>query len=205
MRINSPADYLAALGRLAAIRRAWDAWSDLAWSKSTTLHLPKAERDAGEPPVYEAEEGEIERAVRGYLRGLTSEQGRKVAGTISDDDLRDMHSVYFDQIEREHLTQLARLSGIRNKPGSDRELKSQALAGYLVGEQYIQNQKRRIKEQGRIVRCEMCTIDFHSADTERIKPYGSTRYGRFCKPCADKVKSYKAIYQGLRQGRRKKA
>lgn len=59
----------------------------------------------------------------------------------------------------------------------------------------------RWKKKARKVQCKMCAGLFISADTERIKPYGSARYERLCNPCAAKVKEAKAIYQGMAQTR----
>lgn len=81
-------------------------------------------------------------------------------------------------------------AGEQNVVEDEYEMLQKAVAEYL-----------RWKGKARKVQCQMCAGIFLSADTERVKPYGSTRYERLCNPCAAKVKEAKAIYQGMAQTR----
>lgn len=200
MKIKSVADYYSALERLLFIEGAID--------RNDEVEVPDSLMDE-----YE----ELQIAIPEYLRGIAPMRSASVGGRAPSPELREEHvrqKRYADDQEYRYLRDLAYRYGItsgyaygsRNEPPDIERLRMQVvtclLQNKVLHEKYIQNRKQRIKAQGRVVQCQMCALGFHSVDTERIKPYGSTRYERFCKSCAAKVKEAKAIYQGMVRKRR---
>lgn len=186
MRINSQSDYFVCLDVINKIEIAYDA-------------LPEnSELNDDDMALHE----ELGKAIRGYLRGLDRDGTEKLKGAAPNGILSMRHQAEVDQLDREHMQSLARVSGLGARHKSDDELKNAALAGYLIKEQYAFNRKQRVKEQGRVVQCQECRQGFHSIDTERIKPFGATAYMRFCNKCAVKIKEAKAIYKGVSRLRR---
>lgn len=178
MKISSPEDYFAALAM--------------------------TERDGTEANV-----GALEEAIKAYLLGLSPMKRKQIAVHAPDEILRAEHEWRVDQIDgnggwrhRAFLHQLAVYAGGRPSGG---DLKTLAAAGAAMVQRRIESRKQRIKEKGRIVQCQMCAGHVHSGDTERIKPYGSMRYQRFCSGCAAKVKDAKRLYQGMSRNKRTKA
>lgn len=193
MWIKTPSDYFAALCSIAAYEDSLPTVQRLEFGAIAQARYRST--DAAAETALDAM-----RAVRGYLRGLDSDGVRRLEHLAPNDGALQLHRQWAMEIDNEYLANLARLTTWA-KPENEAELQRAALGGALLIQQHVHNRKQRIKDQGRIVRCQMCTVAFHSADTERIKPYGSTRYGRFCKTCAQKVKQAKAIYQGMRKTR----
>lgn len=177
MKISNPADYFAALREI--------------------------DRDGADVDA-------LEKAIKDYLLGLSPMQRQQIKVHAPDDFLRVEHDWCVDQIDgaggwrhHEFLRRLARVSG--STPKNSGDLKTLAAVGAAIVQRNTDNRKQRIKENGRIVQCQECARHFHSSDTERIKPYGSTRYQRFCKGCAEKVNEAKRLFQGMGRNRRTKA
>ena len=177
-KISSPADYFAALGKI--------------------------EREGVEGTEA------TEEAIRVYLLGLSAMQRQQLKVHAPDEFLRDEHEWRVDQIDgpliwkhKAYLYALARLSG--STPKNSDELKTLAVVGAAIVQRNMENKKQQIKEKGQRVQCQECARHFYSSDTERIKPYGSTRYQRFCKGCAEKVNEAKKLFQGMSRNRRTKA
>lgn len=200
MKIASAADYYSALERLLAIEETIDRHG----------YSILSDEECG------AYEEKIPQAMAEYLRELAPMRADSVGARAPSPELREEHERqkwYADHKEYRYLSDLAYRYGIEfgrsNRNLSLEQLRMQVVTRLLqnkvLHEKDVQNHKQRIRAQGRIVQCQMCALGFHSIDTERIKPYGNTRYERFCKPCAMKVKAAKAIYQGMVRKRRKKA
>ena len=174
IKILNPADYFAALSKAE-----WDGLEEV------------------------DNEEELEEAIRAYLLGLSPMQRQQLKVHAPNDFLRVEHESRVDRIDgyggwkhKEYLRRLARVSG--SIPRNSDELKTLAAVGAAIVQRNADARKQRIKEHGRRLQCQMCAGYFYSADTERIKPYGSTRYQRFCKGCAEKVKEAKTLYRGMK-------
>lgn len=172
MKITKPEEYFAALAKL------------------------------GDGTSIDDDDADHEKAVRDYLISLSKMKREQIAVYAPTQELRSIHEDRLNQIRFGghvlYLSRLARLSGMRRIPRSNDELKTNAALGVAMLQRGTDNAKQRIKEKGRIVQCQECAGWFYSTETERIKPYGSGRYLRFCMPCAGKIKLAKAVYKSQR-------
>lgn len=156
--------------------------------------------------IIEGKRGTLENSAREYLASLSPMQRKQIEIHAPNDLLRQEHEERVDLIDgwrnkhTEYMDKLARISGM-GRPRSKDEQKTQAIVGAAIWQNYNRAHAKRVKEQGRVVQCQMCAQYFHSADTERIKPYGQTTYLRFCKPCGEKVRAAKALYQAMARTR----
>lgn len=169
MKITEPEEYFAALAKL------------------------------GDGMTIDEDDADHEKAVRDYLISLSEMKREQIAVHAPTQELRSIHEDRLYQIRLGghvlYLSRLARYAGVRRIPQSNEELKTNAALGVAMLQRATDNAKQRIKEKGRLVECQGCGGWFYSSETERIKPYGSTRNLRFCNPCAEKIKQAKAIYK----------
>jgi hypothetical protein len=194
MKITSVTEYYSALERLMVFEEAMEGYYCALLSDADL-----------------AEEDELYTATTEYLKGLSPMGANSVGAKAPSPELREKHELRkgcADNDEYGYLRHLAYTLGIKNISRDIENLRRQTVSRLqqdkLLHDRHIQDVKQRKKEHGRIVECQMCSSGFYSDDTERIKPYGSSRYQRFCKPCAAKVKEAKAIYQCMTQKRRNK-
>lgn len=168
MKISNPEEYFAALAKL------------------------------GDGMTINDDDADHEKAVRDYLISLSEMKREQIAVHAPTQELRSIHEDRLNQIRFGghglYLGRLARISGVRRIPQSNEELKTNAAMGAILIQRHADNATQRIKEKGRIVQCQECARGFYSSETERIKPYGSDRYLRFCKQCAGKIKLAKKIF-----------
>lgn len=146
-----------------------------------------------------ADDGEaLEGAVRTYLLDLSPMKREQIAVHAPTQELRGEHEYRLNQIKYgRHNLYLRRLSsraGVRLIAQTDDELKTNAAVGAAMWQRGIENAKLRVKEKGRLVQCQECAGFFSSSETERIKPYGSTTYRRYCAKCAESIKMAKKIF-----------
>ena len=148
------------------------------------------------------DEDEYESAVRDYLLSLSNMKRQQIAVHAPTLELREDHEDRLQKIafggHNMYLGRLGRIAGTKRIPRSDEEFKTNAIVGAAMVQRHAENAKERIKDKGRLVQCQECAGSFYSSETERIKPYGSGRYLRFCMPCAEKIKLAKAIYKSQR-------
>lgn len=148
------------------------------------------------------DEGEYESAVRDYLLSLSSMKRQQIAVHAPTMELRENHEDRLQKIafggHGMYLGRLGRIAGTKRIPRSDEEFKTNAIVGAAMVQRHAENANQRIKDKGRLVQCQKCAGWLYSSETERIKPYGSDRYLRFCMPCAETIKLAKAIYKSHR-------
>lgn len=146
----------------------------------------------------------IGKAIHRYLIGLSPTKREQIAVHAPSQALREHHKYAVSEASSGgshalYLRVLAHISQpfmrVRPSPATAKELLTEAAVGVALSQKRVTEHKERIKSQGRVVQCQWCANCFHSQETERIKPYGSTTYQRFCRTCAEKVKMAKAIYK----------
>ncbi len=134
------------------------------------------------------------KAIRGYLRDLTYLQKAGIDEHLSDNlELRAFHRANVEHLDFEYQVELVQESGETGMRYSAEDFKRHAVAAVLLANDAELKRKALVKAKGRMVQCKYCGQELHASETERVKPRGSTRYERLCKPCAAKVKIAKIL------------
>lgn len=185
MRINSEADYFKFLQALIELREQFA--KSYAEGGDKIQSLPDG-------TSYDDAYDKLESAVCGYLRGLTSEQGRKLADRSPSAEIKAAHEERLKLVEELYVKRMAGgyLFDTRKNVGL-------VAARLMLFEKGKAEHKQRIKAEGRIVTCANCTSVFHSGETSRVKLPGHSRYVRLCKSCAEKAAQAKAISKILKR------